>query len=201
MGQGRVVTYDSIVVAAERLFHRTGRLDMDELARAVSVSRATLYRVVGSRDRVLGDVLWRQGSHLLEQVVAGASGAGVDRLLLVAEQFNRRLLAYPPLRRLLDEEPVTAFRVLMMAEARVHTRFVSRWRELIEQAEQAGELSLSLSAADAAFVCVRIGESMLYSELLGDREPDLALAARVQRALLGAAPVGDRGQEAPAKST
>lgn len=186
MSQGRVVAYEQVVAAAERLFHRTGRLDMDELAREVSVSRATLYRVVGSRDRVLGDVLWRQGSSLLDRVAAGAPGRGVDRLVLVAERFNRRLLAYPPLRRLLREEPQTAFRVLMMAEAGVHSRFVARWQELLEQAERDGELTLPLGAADAAYVFVRVGESMLYSDLMGDREPDVALAARVQRALLDA---------------
>ena len=183
MGHGRVVAYDQVVAAAEALFHRTERLDMDELARAVSVSRATLYRVVGSRDRVLGDVLWRQGSRLLDRVAAAASGTGVDRVVLIAERFNRRLLGYPPLRRLLREEPQTAFRVLMMAEAGVHTRFVSRWRELLAQAEGDG-VRLPLALDDAAYVFVRIGESMLYSDLLGGREPDVALAAQVQRAVL-----------------
>lgn len=188
MGHGRVVEHEQVVTAAERLFHRTERLDMDELARAVSVSRATLYRVVGSRDRVLGDVLWRQGSRLLDQVAAAADGTGVDRLVLIAERFNRRLLAYPPLRRLLREEPQTAFRVLMMAEAGVHTRFVSRWRELLAQAERDGELALPLALDDAAYVFVRVGESVLYSDLLGGREPDVALAAQVQRALLQPVP-------------
>jgi AcrR family transcriptional regulator len=188
VGHGRVVAYDAVVTAAERLFHRTERLDMDELAREVSVSRATLYRVVGSRDRVLGDVLWRQGSRLLDRVAGETQGTGVDRLVRVAERFDRRLLAYPPLRRLLREEPQTAFRVLLMAEAGVHSRFVTRWRELLEQAERDGELTLPLAAEDAAYVFVRIGESMLYSELLGDRQPDPTLAAQVQRVLLGAAP-------------
>jgi AcrR family transcriptional regulator len=188
VGRERVVAYDQVVTAAERLFHRTEHLDMDELARAVSVSRATLYRVVGSRDRVLGDVLWQQGSRLLDAVARDAHGRGVDRLVLVAERFNRRLLAYPPLRRLLREEPQTAVRVLLMAEAGVHTRFVARWRELLEQAERDGELALPLSAEDAAYVFVRVGESVLYSDLLGDRRPDPALAAHVQRALLRPAP-------------
>jgi hypothetical protein len=78
--------------------------------------------------------------------------------------------------------------VLLMAEAGVHSRFVTRWRELLEQAERDGELTLPLAAEDAAYVFVRIGESMLYSELLGDREPDPALAARVQRVLLRSVP-------------
>ena len=188
MGHGRVVAYDQVVTAAERLWHATEHLDMDELARAVSVSRATLYRVVGSRDRVLGDVLWRSGSRLLDRVAAAAQGDGVDRIVAIAERFDVRLLAYPPLRRLLREEPQTAFRVLMMPEAGVHTRFVARWRELLEQAERDGGLTLPLALDDAAYVFVRIGESVLYSDLLGGREPDLALAAQVQRSLLRPVP-------------
>jgi hypothetical protein len=72
----------------------------------------------------------------------------------------------------------------MMAEAGVHTRFVARWQQLLEQAERDGELTLPLAAADAAYAFVRIGESMLYSDLMGDRAPDLALAAHLQRGLL-----------------
>lgn len=184
MATGRVISYEQVVAVAERLFHSTGRVDMDQLARAASVSRATLYRVCGSRDRVLGDVMWLQGSRLLRRTAAATGGAGVDRVVEVAERFNRALLSYEPLRTFLREDPVTAFRVLLMAEARVHSRFVELWRELLEHERERGALPLSLPVADAAYVFVRMGESMLYSDLMGDREPDLALAARVQRALL-----------------
>ena len=47
---------------------------------------------------------------------------------------------------------------------------------------------LPLALDDAAYVFVRIGESVLYSDLLGGREPDLALAAQVQRSLLRPVP-------------
>lgn len=184
MSSGRVISYEQVLCAAERLFHRTGRLDMDELAAASAVSRATLYRVAGNRDRVLGDVLWRQGSRSLHRVAADATGTGVDRLVGIAERFNASLLAYAPLRTFVRADPETAFRVLLMAGAGVHSRFVALWRDLLEQAEAAGELRLPLPLDDAAYVFVRIGESMLYSDLLGDREPDVALAAQAQRALL-----------------
>lgn len=186
MGRDRVISYDQVLLAAERVFHRAGRLDMDELAHAVNVSRATLYRVAGNRDRVLGDVLWMQGSRLLTRIVEAAPGRGVDRLVGIAEAFSRELMAYPALRTLLRDDPVTAFRVLLMADARVHSRFVELWRGLLVKAQDDGELQLSLEAGDTAFVFVRIGESMLYSDLLGDREPDPALAAQVQRAVLRA---------------
>ena len=102
----------------------------------------------------------------------------------VAERFNAGLVGYPPMRTLLTEDPVTAFRVLFMNEARVHARFVEMWRDLLVEAESNGELTLPFAADDVAFVFVRIGESMLYADLLSGREPSIALAARVQRAML-----------------
>lgn len=183
---GRVISYEQVVATAERVFHGSGRLDMDELAVASSVSRATLYRVVGGRDRVLGDVLWHQGDRLLQRVLAATPGSGVERLVEVADRFHRELITYPALRTLLREDPVTAFRVLFMAEGRVHARFVERWRELLEEACEDGDLRLPMDPAEAAYVFVRVGESLVYSDLLGDRPPDLDLARRVQRALLHA---------------
>lgn len=184
MGSGRVISYDEVVAAGQRLFHQSSGLEMDGLAQALSVSRATLYRVAGSRDRVLGDVLWAQGSRVMRQIVASTPGTGVDRIVAIAEQFNARLVAYQPLRQFIRDDSAAAFRVLFMAEARVHGRFVEMWRELLHSAEQAGELTLSLDVDDVAFVFVRIGESMIYADLLSGREPNLALAAKVQRALL-----------------
>lgn len=186
MAQGRVITYEQVVARGSRLFHETGGLDMDELAQVANVSRATLYRVAGSRDRVLGDVLWRQGSQLLARITAETPGVGVDRLIAISQTFNRRLRGYPPLLSFLRDDPATAFRVLLTADARVHSRFVEQWQSLLEELIAAGELALAMSAADAAFVFVRVGESLLYSDLFGDREPDLDLAARVQRAMLRA---------------
>ena len=186
MAQGRVITYEQVVAVGSRLFHSTGALDMDELAQAANVSRATLYRVAGSRDRVLGDVLWKQGSRLLTRIMAETPGVGVDRLIAISDRFNRRLRGYPPLLSFLRDDPATAFRVLLTADARVHSRFVEQWRTLLEEQVAAGELALAMSAEDAAFVFVRVGESLLYSDLFGEREPDLDLASRVQRAMLRA---------------
>ena len=186
MSTGRVVTYDQLLVAAERLFHRTGGLEMTALAQAVSISRATLYRVAGSRDRLLGDLLWAQGSRLLTRVCAATPGEGVDRLVEVAQRFHRDLLSYAPLRTFLREEPETAVRVLLTAGPGVHRRFVARWRELLEEETARGGDALGLDPGDAAYVFVRLGESLLYSDVLAGREPDLVLAARVQRAVLRA---------------
>jgi len=188
VGARRVISYEQVVDAAVRLFHTTSRLDMEELASATAVSRATLYRVAGSRDRVLGDVLWRQGHRLLVSVEAEVAGRGLDRLLTISERFQRELRDYPALKTFLREDPVTAFRVLLMGEARVHSRLVDHWRGLLEGAVARGEAVLPMPPAEAALVFVRLGEALVYSDLLGDGEPDFELAARVQRSVLQVTP-------------
>src|SRR5262245_25508423 len=49
---------EDVLHAARRRFLRGERVDMNDLAREVGIGRATLYRWVGSRDQLLGEVLW-----------------------------------------------------------------------------------------------------------------------------------------------
>jgi hypothetical protein len=184
VASGRVITYEQTVRAAARLFHTMSDVDMDVLAQQLAVSRATLYRVAGGRERLLGDVLWRAGERVTREALRSASGTGVDRLLQTTAQFNAEIVGYPPLRRLLQDDPSTAFQVLFMTKSVVHRRFVELWCELFEQAQEAGDLSRELEADELAFVFVRLGESILYADLLSGMEPNLELAAKVQRAVL-----------------
>ncbi len=184
----RVLSPDQAVAAAERYFNEHSGLDMEQLAGVLNVSRATLYRVAGSRERLLGDVLWSQGSRAMERNLHAATGTGVDRLVALARRFNEGLVAYAPLREFMRDDPATAFRVLFMSEARVHARFVEMWRQLFAEAERSGELVVPFPVDELAFVFVRIGESMLYADLLSGLEPNVELAARVQRILLSAPP-------------
>lgn len=188
----RVLSNEHLLAEAERWFHTHGGLDMQGLAEQLAVSRATLYRVAGSRERLLGEVLWRQGSQAMARGARTATGTGAERLVSLARQFNEGLVTYAPMRRFLQGDPVTAFRVLFMAEARVHARFVQLWRELFVEAEQAGELELPFDVDELAYVFVRLGESMLYADLLSGLEPNVELCARMQLVLLtaGAQPSG-----------
>lgn len=181
---GRVISYDQAVTAARRQFHETAALDMEQLAGRLSVSRATLYRVVSSRDRLLGDVLWQAGREATERAVRAATATGAERLLQIALHYDQEVGGYAPLRRLMKEDPATAFQVLFMPEAGVHLRFVELWHGLFVEEQQRGWRP-PLAPQELAFVFVRVGESMLYADLLSGLEPDLELAATVKRSLLG----------------
>jgi AcrR family transcriptional regulator len=180
----RVLDHERVLHAAERMFHHTASVDMDDLATKLAISRATLYRIAGSRERLLGDVLWLQGQHVMEHAERQVTAYGAERLVQLARTFNERLVAYGPLRQFLREQPVLAHHVLFLPEARVHSRFVARWRALFTEAEARGELVLPFDVDELAFLWVRTGESMLYADLMSGLEPRPELAERMQRLLL-----------------
>ena len=84
----RVITYETIVAGARRHFLREGSLDMEELAHELAVSRATLYRAVDGRDRLLGDVLWSLAEHTYEQARREVTSRGVDAILEISHRFT-----------------------------------------------------------------------------------------------------------------
>lgn len=169
---------------ASQLFDSSAGLDMGELAHRLAISRATLYRVVGSRDHVLGEVLWQGGRRITDWSWQRAEGRGAARLLAAAASFNAAVVANEPLRSLLRKDPATAFRVLFMPEAGVHRRMVEHWSSLFAEIREKDGFTHPLTDGELAYVFVRLGESIIYADLLGDLQPDLALAAKVQRAVL-----------------
>lgn len=183
----RIVSYEATVEAARRAFLEGSTVDMESLARTLAVSRATLYRVVGNRDRLLGDVIWSFGERTLALAKEEVSSAGIDRIVETARQFNAYVVSFEPLRAFVRAEPMAALRVLITPAGGVHQRFVEVWKAIFLEAERTGELKLPLDADQLAYVFVRIGESMLYSDLLAGREPDIEIASMVQRALLASA--------------
>lgn len=182
----RVISYDTAVRAAIGLFIRTATVDMDALAQRLCVSRATLYRVVPGRDRLLGDVLWRQAEHMHVQARAAAQGEGVERILAVLRHMGCAILNAQPFRQFIANEPETATRVLFTASGGVHERFVALNRALIAEEADAGRYQPPLDLDHLAYMFVRIFESMWYADLLSNRRPDLDIAEQAGRAVLRA---------------
>lgn len=118
----RVITYEAIVAGARRHFVREGTIDMEQLAHELAVSRATLYRAVDGRDRLLGDVLWSLAERTYEQARGRVKGRGVDAILEISHGFTEAVMTAAPFRRFLAEEPQTAMRVLLTPAEGVHER-------------------------------------------------------------------------------
>ena len=182
----RVVTRSHVVHRACGLFLRHGTVDMEALAQDLAVSRATLYRVVGSRDGLLADVLWELGDHLLDRARHRRTGTGVDGVLEITRYFVAALRGSAPFRDFLRAEPETARRLL--TGGLVHRRAVLAQRSILLEAGERDRLWPRSGIDDLAYLYVRVVESALYAELLSNRRPDLGLAERTARAVLRQTP-------------
>ena len=180
----RVITYDAIVAGAKRQFLRDGTIDMEELPHELSVSRATLYRAVDGRDRLLGDVLWSLAERTYEQARREVRSRGVDAILDISDRFTEAVTVHGPFRRFLEREPQTAVRVLLTPAGGVHERAVAFHREIFAEAFRGREDEVEGDLDTLAYLYVRLRESILYADIMSGRHPDPEVARRAVRALL-----------------
>lgn len=184
MAGRRVISYDDVVRAATTLFVETGTVEMEVLAGRLAVSRATLYRVVTSREALLIHVIWRSAERSLRAAAAETPGTGVERLVAAGRRHLAEVVSWEPFCRFLTLDIDLAQRVLFNSERSIHKHEVGLWQELLEQAEAAGELVLPYEAGDAAQLLVSVAEVVIYKDLFVGRPPNLALASAAQTALL-----------------
>jgi hypothetical protein len=179
-----VIGHGEAVRGAVRQFQSRGSLDMDVLATELAVSRATLYRVAGNRDALLGDALWALARRVLDRARRARRQSGADGVIEVSRRFAERLWS-PPMRHFVVDEPQTAARVLFTPSGEVHRRAIRAQGEIFVEA---GAVGPGDDVFPLAFLYVRIMESVLYSELFSGRRVDFAVAERALRALLISGP-------------
>jgi AcrR family transcriptional regulator len=161
------------------------RLDMRALATETGMARATLYRKVGSRDRLLGEVLWYLTRLEWARAFEGVGDVrGAQRVTEVIRRFMTRVQAGPALRRLLDAEPEATLRILTSKHGAVQQRIIATIERLLAIEEERGALRPFIDRPTLAYVIVRIGESFLYADVIADAEPDVDRAVEIIARLL-----------------
>ena len=173
---------------ARRRFLQGRRLDMRELALDLRMSRATLYRWVGDRERLLGEIMWSLGEGGLAEARAyadaHAAGRGIDWVVHFYSRFMEITAGFEPIRRFVEAEPDAALRVLTSRHGVQQRRLIDALRAVLEESAAAGDLALRVDPGDLAYVMVRIAESFIWREFITGEEPDLSKAAHIVRILL-----------------
>ena len=182
---------EEVVRRAALTLLREERLDTTVLAAELGISRVTLFRRVGNRDALLGEALWWLAERTLHQAAEvhdarSRADGDPDRLrsLAVIEDFRSVLGTAPALRRLIDDEPATALRILTDPRGRVQPRMIEAYTALFERDVEARGLTSEVPLPLLSYAVVRLGESFLYSDVMVSREPDLRAAATVCDALV-----------------
>src|SRR5947209_8690961 len=160
-----VTPLDALRVARSRWIE-DGRLDMGSLAIELGVSRATLYRWVGTKERLLGEVLWTFAEAAIRDARAAASGTGPDYVADSIARYMRAALESGPVRRFIEDDPELALRVLTSKHSPMQRRSIAAMTEQLEEQVKAGSLSPALEPPDLAYLIVRIVESYLFSDLI-----------------------------------
>ena len=88
------------------------RVDVTVVARRLGLGRATIYRWFGSREALLGEVIADELEALIARKRKEVRRRGVVGLLNVFDRINRSLAESSALRRLLEQEPGGAMRLL-----------------------------------------------------------------------------------------
>lgn len=159
------------------------RLDIGQLANELAVSRATLFRWVGSRDSLLAEVLWSLFEPTIHLARQSAKGVGVPRIAEVCERIVRDISRFERFRRFIAEDGELALRVLTSRASPVQARVIAAMRELLEAEVQRG-WSPPLSIDTLAYLMVRLGESFIYATALSGRKVDIGDAGIAVQLLL-----------------
>jgi AcrR family transcriptional regulator len=176
-----------IVAAAARWIQDGRRLDMQGLAAELGVSRVTLFRRVGSREALLGKALSMLTQRTLDMAAALWEAERPDGALHApgtGRHLNAMVAQSKGLRRLLDDEPALAIRVLTDPRGLVQPRTVAFIEELLKRDIEEFGLVTLVEPHVLACALVRLGESFLYADVLAGRKPDVDTANRLQQALV-----------------
>ncbi|MFI5606323.1 QsdR family transcriptional regulator [Amycolatopsis sp. NPDC051903] len=173
---------DDVVRAATEAYLRGESIDMSALAAELGLSRATLYRRVGNHEQLLGRVLADSTERTYRAVEAAVTGPpGLATTLVVVERFMHTVVTLTPLRQLATHDPAL-FAKVIMAPGEVEARATQLFTELLDR----NGLRFDVPTTAVAQAVIRIGDSFMYSQLLGG-EPRLDDAVRVIGLLLATA--------------
>ncbi len=168
---------------AKRQWLAGERIDVGALAARLKIGRATAFRWVGSRDLLLGEILWSMCETLMTEAASKSPGHGATRIAAICETAVRAIVSFRPLRQFVRQDPEYALRLLVSKIGPVQRRSIDRVRELL-QAEAARGLALPLGVDTLAYLIVRLCESFIYADVISDQKVDVADAGLAVQLLL-----------------
>jgi len=196
----RVTALDAFELALHK-WQQGERLDIGKLADELGVGRATLFRWVGSREQLYGEVISVAFTQTIEWAKRASTGTGAGFLTDVARNLLGALAGSKPLRTFVAQDPELALRIVMSSKSPVEGRVIAAVRALIEGETAAGHLHPSIDADSLAYVIVRIAESFLYRDVLTGDPPDVATATKAIGLLFASQSTGTVRRTRPKRVT
>jgi AcrR family transcriptional regulator len=170
---------------ARQAFLTGQRMEMQELAAALGVSRATVFRWVGGRDQLVAEVIWSITEPTLRAAVQQAEGLqGGERLVEMVGAFAEATIASQPFMDFVQREPERALRLLTTQASPFQARVVAAFEQLLTAEVEAGRLEPPMPLQDLAYLMLRIAETFVYSDIIAGETPDPGKVRQAIAALL-----------------
>jgi len=169
---------------ARRAFLAGERIDMQRLAAELGVNRVTLYRWVGNRGRLLGEVAWELAERTIDRRLERSSARGGQRIADVVTGFIEDVRTNEGMRKTVAQEGPVAVRLFTAGDGVVQPRLVEKYRSILQAEVDGGAFSPSAPLDELAYALIRVTEACIYLDLLVDQHPDLDRVARMIRAVI-----------------
>ena len=166
-------------------FLRGRRIDIRAIAAELGLARPTIYRWLGSREDLIGEVLILAADPLLDEARATARGRGGRVLLDTFDRFNRSLADAPALRQFVEQEHDAALRIICSGAGRVQPHLVAKIAGLIEEEVRRGSYEPRVDPATLAYAIVRLAEAFLFNDAVAGMRGDVDRLREIEAALLG----------------
>ena len=171
--------------AARETFIAGRRIDMGSLAASLGVDRTSLFRWVGNRDALLGEVLWSLAVPTLVQAEHASAGlSGGERIAAILTHFVTDLNQAAYFRQFLQRESARALRLLTTKESPIQRRYVATAEWLIRTDLGDEPLGGAIDPVTLAYLLVRLSESFTYTDLISGDTPSAERAGVAFRLLL-----------------
>lgn len=161
------------------------RINLGEISDELGIGRATLSRWIGSKDRLLAEILWSLYEPIFLKAKQDATGTGPNYVAEVYRIVMQAMLDAKPLQTFVAQDMQYALGVITASRI-VQERRLSACKSLLEEQLALGNLSLPLDVDTTAFVITRLNESFVYSDALVGTVPSIDKAVSAIRVLTGA---------------
>lgn len=186
MAANTELTAQCVSLAAHWIFDGR-RLDMQGLADELGISRATLFRHAGSREKLMGSalqLLTRRMLAMAQEQWEAERPPGELHTTGTGRRINEFVAGSAGIHRLLDDEPALALRLLTDPRGPVQTEVVACVADLLRRDVAEFGLVLPIDPDTLAYALVRLAESFLYADVLAARKPDVETASQLLGALV-----------------
>jgi AcrR family transcriptional regulator len=177
-------TLEDAVRLGRHKFLAGQRIDMSAVADELGINRVTLYRWIGSRDRLLVEIIWSLADRAIAMADRATKARGAERIVETTTRFIDTVITDPGMQAWLAEEGEHAMRLLTRHETDFQPRLIHAIERLLSDETDAGRLHLPVDLHDVAYVIVRLIESYTYLDLITGEDPRTRSAEPILRMLL-----------------